>query len=94
MAPVIGFHWVIDNPLSVSRVMPPTATITTTMTATIISQLASAIGRACLLFSDMASSVVCSRGWRKCKSGKRQPGCRNRRDAAAIRRFYLQEDTP
>src|SRR5690349_20951426 len=34
MAPLIGFHSVIDRPLSVSRVIPPTTTIAKTSAAT------------------------------------------------------------
>src|SRR5690606_16549829 len=45
MAPVTGFHSVIDSPLSVSRVIPPTTIITTTSAATANSQRASASGR-------------------------------------------------
>ena len=44
--PVIGFHSVIDNPDSVSRVIPPTTTIAKTNTATPINQLINAAGRA------------------------------------------------
>ena len=52
---MISFHCVIDSPLSVRRVMPPTATIKITMAATMKSQVANAFGRACLLILDMAS---------------------------------------
>jgi hypothetical protein len=43
---VIGFHSVIDNPDSVSRVIPPTTTIAKTKAATPISQLIKTAGRA------------------------------------------------
>jgi len=39
------FHSVIDSPLSVSRVIPPTSTIPTTIAATSSSQRASASER-------------------------------------------------
>jgi hypothetical protein len=42
---VIGFHWVIDRPDSVSRVMPPTTTMQNTRKATASSQWAMATGR-------------------------------------------------
>src|SRR5947209_19624234 len=45
MAPLIGFHSVIERPLSVSRVMPPTTTIANTRPATNKSRLESALGR-------------------------------------------------
>ncbi len=44
--PLIGFHDVIDRPDSVSRVMPPTATIATISAATIHSHRATLSGRA------------------------------------------------
>ena len=47
MAPLTGFHSVIDSPLSVSRVIPPTTTIAKTMKATRNSSRASASGRGC-----------------------------------------------
>jgi len=43
---VIGFHSVIDNPDSVSRVIPPTTTIAKTKAATPISQLIKTPGHA------------------------------------------------
>src|SRR5688500_7571701 len=45
-APLTGFHSVIERPLSVSRVMPPTTTIANTKAATNSSRLDSARGRA------------------------------------------------
>jgi hypothetical protein len=44
-APLTKSHRVIDSPLSVSRVMPPTTTIANTSAATANSQLAMAAGR-------------------------------------------------
>ena len=46
IAPLTGFHSVIDSPDSVSRVMPPTTTIANTRLATKRSQSAIASGRA------------------------------------------------
>src|SRR5436305_1270551 len=45
MAPVTGFHCVIDSPLSVSRVIPPTTTIANTRPATTSSKFEMARGR-------------------------------------------------
>ena len=42
MAPEIGFHSVIDRPLSVRRVVPPTRIMATTIRAMISSQLETA----------------------------------------------------
>ena len=44
IAPVIGFHSVIESPDSVSRVMPPTTTIANTKAATKRSQAISREG--------------------------------------------------
>lgn len=44
--PLTTFHSVIDSPLSVRRVTPPTTTIITTIAATISSQRAMESGRA------------------------------------------------
>ena len=44
MAPLIGFHWVIDSPDSVRRVMPPTTTMQKTSAATMSNQRAMARG--------------------------------------------------
>jgi hypothetical protein len=49
IAPVNGFHSVIDKPDSVSRVMPPITTIEKTRAATVKSQLATAFGRAFII---------------------------------------------
>ena len=53
MAPLIGFHSVIDRPLSVRRVMPPTTTIANTSAATKNSRFDKARGR------DVASACGC-----------------------------------
>lgn len=50
--PVTSFHSVIDRPDSVSRVMPPTITISMISAATANSQLAMAFGRTVLRNSD------------------------------------------
>ncbi len=47
IAPLTGFHSVIDRPLSVSLVIPPTTTIRKTSAATANSQFETASGRAC-----------------------------------------------
>ena len=60
-APVIGFHSVMDNPDSVSRVIPPTTTIANTRSATQSSQFAMLAGRSCndvtAALSDKAMSM-------------------------------------
>src|SRR4051812_27105450 len=59
IAPVTGFHWVIDSPESVSRVAPPTTTMASTRTATAISQTATARER-----SERRNEVIWPR-WRR-----------------------------
>jgi hypothetical protein len=49
---------VIDSPLSVSRVIPPTATIQTTITATINSHTAKAAGRAELIEGGWGACMI------------------------------------
>src|SRR5690606_7926284 len=82
--PVIGFHSVIDSPLSVSRVTPPTATIRTTNAATTNSQRASergpdrpAVGRACCCATE-AMQVPLRRPPAECKGGAHGPHARAR----------------
>jgi hypothetical protein len=72
----MGFHSVIDNPDSVSRVIPPTTTIKKTKAATPISQLINAAGCAAWVLeaecelsavsicTDMPLNADCRKQWR------------------------------
>ena len=57
--PLIGCHWVIDRPDSVSRVMPPTTTMAITSSATASSQCTSAWMRAAALVWRAARPRAC-----------------------------------
>lgn len=56
--PDATFHSVIDSPLSVRRVIPPTRTMTTTIAATISNQRAIANGRTRLCDAEECESAV------------------------------------
>ncbi|GAA4008334.1 hypothetical protein GCM10022211_22370 [Sphingomonas humi] len=56
---MIGFHSVIDSPLSVSRVIPPTTTMTKISAQMLSSQLDTASGRA--RDGTRAGAFICGR---------------------------------
>ena len=68
---MMGFHSVIDRPLSVRRVIPPMTTIRNTIAATAISQLAMACGRRAGVASERGVSNVDSMQGRDMAGSKR-----------------------